>query len=53
MPALLILVLKQCTDPTTGTVKQTAFLAKLKDTLKADGWGYTLLDAMIQDTKEE
>jgi hypothetical protein len=53
VPALLILVLKQCADPTTGAIKQTAFIAKLKDTLKEGGWGYTLLDAMIQDAREE
>jgi hypothetical protein len=53
VPALLILVLKQCADPTTGAIKQTAFIAKLKETLQAGGWGYTLLDTMIQDTREE
>jgi hypothetical protein len=53
VPALLILVLKQCADPTTGAIKQTAFIAKLKDTLKEGGWGHTLLDAMIQDAREE
>jgi hypothetical protein len=53
VPALLILVLKQCADPTTGAIKQTAFIAKLKETLKAGGWGFTLLDTMIQDTREE
>jgi len=53
VPALVGILASQSTDPTTGAVKPAVFVSKLKDTMKEGGWGLTLIESMIQDTREE
>jgi len=53
VPALVGILATQSSDATTGTVKPAVFVAKLKETMKEGGWGLTLIESMIQDTREE
>lgn len=53
MPALVGILATQSSDATTGAVKPAVFVAKLKETMQEGGWGLTLIESMIQDTREE
>lgn len=52
-PALLVIIWNQAADPVTGAVKAATFIGKLKESMKAGGWGHSLLQTMIQDSREE
>lgn len=54
-PALLEIIWNQSVDPAsaTGAVKPATFIVKLKETMKAGGWGHSLFETMIQDSREE
>ena len=53
VPALVGILATQSADASTGAVKPAVFVAKLKETMKEGGWGLTLIESMIQDTREE
>lgn len=53
VPALVGILATQSTDAVSGAVKPAVFIGKLKETMKVGGWGITLIEAMIQDTREE